>query len=133
MRQRIVIGAWILSLLLLPAFTALAQMPGGVQVPGTGSVPGMPSAPAMPSVPAVPSKDSLLQQAQGMVTDLKALKSSGKLAPPQVQQVDTLLPKATEVTSGLQQPQVPSSKLVEYATQLKDLQQQLTALKSLVK
>ena len=129
MRQRIVIGAWILSLLLLPALAALAQMPGGVQVPGTGSVPGMPSTPAMPTVP---SKDSLLQQAQGMVTDLKALKSSGKLAPPQMQQVDGLLPKATAVTSGLQQPQVPSSKLVEYATQLKDLQQQLTALKSLV-
>ena len=130
MRQRILIGACILSLLLLPVFTAVAQMPGGVQIPGTGSVPGMPSAPAMPTVP---SKDSLLQQAQGMVTDLKALKSSGKLAPAQVQQVDGMLPKATEVTSGLQQPQVPSSKLVEYATQLKDLQQQLTALKSLVK
>ena len=123
MRKHILVGAWILSLLLLPALTALAQIPGGVQVPGTGS---------MPSVPSVPSKDSLLQQAQGMVSDLKALKSSGKLAPPQVQQVDTLLPKATAVTSGLQQPQVPSSKLVEYATQLKDLQQQLTALKSLV-
>ena len=124
MRKHILVGAWILSLLLLPALTALAQIPGGVQVPGTGS---------MPSVPSVPSKDSLLQQAQGMVSDLKALKSSGKLAPPQVEQVDTLLPKATAVTSGLQQPQVPTSKLVEYATQLKDLQQQLTALKSLVK
>ena len=126
MRKDILVGAWILSLLLLPALTALAQ----IQVPGTGSMPSMPST---PSVPSLPSKDSLLQQAQGMVSDLKALKSSGKLAPPQVQQVDTLLPKATAVTSGLQQPQVPSSKLVEYATQLKDLQQQLTALKSLVK
>ncbi len=126
MRKHILVGAWILSLLLLPALTALAQ----IQVPGTGSMPSMPST---PSVPSLPSKDSLLQQAQGMVSDLKALKSSGKLAPPQVQQVDTLLPKATAVTSGLQQPQVPSSKLVEYATQLKDLQQQLTALKSLVK
>ena len=127
MRQRILIGAWIVSLLLLPALTALAQIPGGVQVPGTGSVPGM------PAVPTVPSKDSLLQQAQGMVTDLNTLKSSGKLAPPQVQQVDSLLPKATAVTSGLQQPQVPTSKLAEYATTLKDLQQQVTALKSLVK
>ena len=127
MRQRILIGAWILSLLLLPALTAVAQMPGGVQVPGTGSVPGM------PSVPAMPSKDSLLQQAQGMVTDLNALKSSGKLAPAQVTQVDGMLPKAAEVTSGLQQPQVPTSKLTEYMTTLKDLQQQLTALKSLVK
>ena len=120
MRKHILVGAWILSLLLLPALTALAQ----IQVP---------SAPSMPSMPSVPSKDSLLQQAQGMVSDLKALKSSGKLAPPQVQQVDTLLPKATAVTSGLQQPQVPSSKLVEYAQTLKDLQQQLTALKSLLK
>jgi hypothetical protein len=89
--------------------------------------------PSTPGVPAVPSKDALLQQATGTVSDLNALKSSGKLTPPQVQQVDTLLPKATAVTSGLQQPQVPSSKLVEYATQLKDLQQQLTALKALVK
>ena len=130
MRKHILVGAWILSLLLLPALTALAQIPGGVQVPTAPSMPSMPSAPSMP---AVPSKDTLLQQATGMVSDLNALKSSGKLAPPQVQQVDTLLPKATAVTSGLQQPQVPSSKLVEYATQLKDLQQQLTALKSLVK
>jgi hypothetical protein len=126
MRKHILVGAWILSLLLLPALTALAQ----IQVPGTGSMPSMPSA---PSVPSVPSKDTLLQQATGTVSDLNALKSSGKLTPPQMQQVDTLLPKATAVTSGLQQPQVPSSKLVEYATQLKDLQQQLTALKSLVK
>src|SRR5712691_7519184 len=122
MWKHILVGAWILSLLLLPAFTALAQ----IQVPGTGSMPSMPST---PSVPSVPSKDALLQQATGTVSDLNSLKSSGKLAPPQVQQVDTLLPKATAVTSGLQQPQVPSSKLVEYATQLKDLQQQLTALK----
>jgi len=127
MRQRILIGAWILSLLLLPALTALAQVPGGVQVPG------VPSAPAMPSVPTLPSKDSLLQQAQGMVTDLNALKSSGKLAPAQVQQVDGMLPKATAVTTGLQQPQVPTSKLAEYVNTLKELQQQLTALKSLVK
>ena len=126
MRQRILIGTSILSLLLLPAL-ALAQVPGGVQVPGA------PSMPSMPSTPSVPSKDTLLQQATGTVSDLNALKSSGKLSPPQMQQVDTLLPKATAVTSGLQQPQVPSSKLVEYATQLKDLQQQVTALKGMVK
>jgi hypothetical protein len=127
MQQRILIGAWILSLLLLPAFTALAQIPGGVQVPGTGSLP------AMPSVPAVPSKDSLLQQAQGMVSDLTTLKSSGKLAPEQTQQVDGLLPKATALSNGLQQPQVPTSKLAEYATTLSDLQQQLVTLKSAIK
>jgi hypothetical protein len=124
MRKHILVGAWILSLLLLPALTVFAQVPGGVQVPATGSMPSMPSA---------PSKDALLQQATGMVSDLNALKSSGKLAPAQVTQVDGLLPKATAVTSGLQQPQVPTSKLAEYATTLKDLQQQVTALKSVVK
>jgi hypothetical protein len=127
MRQRGLFGAWILSLLLFPAFTALAQIPGGVQVPGTGSVPGM------PSVPTVPSKDSLLQQAQDMVSDLTTLKSSGKLAPAQVQQVDGLLPKTTALTSGLQQPQVPTSKQAEYATTLNDLQQQIGMLKSAIK
>src|SRR5215470_7984204 len=126
MRKYILVGVWILSLLFLPAFTAFAQ----IQVPGKGS---MPSVPSVPSVPSLPSKDSLLQEAKGMVSDLKALKSSGKLAPPQVQQVDTMLPKATAVTNGLQQPQLPTSKLAEYAQTLKDLQQQLTALKSLVK
>jgi hypothetical protein len=67
------------------------------------------------------------------VSDLTALKSSGKLAPAQAQQVDGLLPKATALTSGLQQPQVPTSKLAEYATTLKDLQQQIGTLKSAIK
>jgi hypothetical protein len=127
MRQRILIGAWILSVLLVPAFTAPAQIPGGVQVPGTGSLPGV------PSVPTVPSKDALLQQAQGMVSDLTMMKSSGKLAPAQVQQVDGLLPKATALTSGLQQSQVPTSKLAEYAATLNDLQQQIGTLKSAIR
>jgi hypothetical protein len=102
---------------------ALAQIPGGVQVPGTS---------ALPSV-SLPTKDGLLQQAKGMVTDLTAMKSSGKLAPAQVQQVDGLLPKATALTSDLQKPQIPTSKLAEYATTLSDLQKQVGMLKSAIK
>ena len=68
-----------------------------------------------------------------MVTDLTAMKSSGKLAPAQVQQVDGLLPKATALTSDLQKPQIPTSKLAEYATTLNDLQKQVGMLKSAIK
>jgi len=127
MRQRILIGAWILAVLLM------APRPSPAQLPGGGSMPTIPSPPAVPSIPAVPTKDALLQQATSTVSDLQAMKSSGKLAPAQVQQVDSLLPKATALTSDLQKPQIPVSKLTEYANTLKDLQQQVTTLKSLVK
>ena len=127
MLQRILTGAWILTLLLTVPLSTSAQIPGGVQVPGTSSMP------SVPSMPTVPSKDTLLTQANGMVSDLTTMKSSGKLDPAQVQQVNGLLPKATALTSGLQQPQVPTSKLAEYATTLNDLQQQVGTLKSAIK
>jgi hypothetical protein len=123
MRQRIPIGTWILAVLLMSPLAALAQIPGGVQVPGTSALPSA----------SLPTKDGLLQQAKGMVTDLTAMKSSGKLAPAQVQQVDGLLPKATALTSDLQKPQIPTSKLAEYATTLNDLQKQVGMLKSAIK
>ena len=128
MRQKILMSAWILAAVLASPLAASAQMPGGVQVPGSGSLPG-----GMPSVPTVPSKDMLLQQAQGVVSDLTALKGSGKLAPAQAQQVDGMLPKATAMTSDLQKPQVPTSKLAEYATTLKDMQTQVGTLKGAIK
>ena len=133
MRHRILIGAWIITVLLTAPLPARAQLPGGVQVPGSSSVPGVPSVPAAPSLPSLPSKDALLQQAKSMVSDLTSMKSSGKLVPAQVKQVDTLLPKATALTNDLQKPQVPATKLAEYATTLKDLQQQLGTLKSALK
>lgn len=123
MRQRIPIGTWILAVLLMSPLAALAQIPGGVQVPGTSALPSA----------SLPTKDGLLEQAKGMVTDLTAMKSSGKLAPAQVQQVDGLLPKATALTSDLQKPQIPTSKLAEYATTLNDLQKQVGMLKSAIK
>ena len=132
MRQRTLIGAGMLAVLLMAPLPTLAQLPGMPSAPAMPSLPAMPSAPAMPSLPSVPSKDALLQQATGMVSDLTAMKSSGKLVPAQVQQVDTLLPKATALTSDLQKPEIPVTKLAEYATTLKDLQQQVGMLKSAI-
>ena len=101
---------------------------GGVQVP---------QAPQVPSTGSLPtgalSKDSLLQQAKGMVSDLTSMKSSGKLDAAQTKQVDTMLPKAQSVTGELEKPSVPPNKLTQLASQLSDLQKQLTALKGMIK
>ena len=101
----------LLALLLTAPLAALAQMPGGMQVPGTGSLPT-----------GIVSKDALLQQAKGMVSDLTSLKSSGKLDVAQVKQVDGMLPKAQSLTSELEKPQIPASKLTQLASSLSDLQ-----------
>ena len=126
MTRRLLIALSILSILLTAPLVALAQMPGGVQVPGTGSLPT--------SIPtSLPSKDTLLQQAKGMVSDLTSMKTSGKLDAAQVKQVDTMLPKAQSLTSELEKPQIPTSKLTQLASSMSDLQKQMTTLKSLVK
>ena len=126
MTRRYPIALSILAILLTAPLAALAQLPGGVQVPGTGSLPT--------SIPtSLPSKDTLLQQAKGMVSDLTSMKTSGKLDAAQVKQVDTMLPKAQSLTSELEKPQVPTSKLTQLASSLSDLQKQMTTLKGLVK
>jgi hypothetical protein len=122
MTRRLLIALSILSILLTAPLVALAQMPGGVQVPGTGSLPT-----------SMLSKDTLLQQAKGMVSDLTSMKSSGKLDVAQAKQVDGMLPKAQSLTSELEKPQIPTSKLTQLASSLSDLQKQMTTLKSLVK
>jgi len=122
MTRRLLIALSILSILFTAPLAALAQMPGGVQVPGTGSLPT-----------SLPSKDTLLQQAKGMVSDLTSMKTSGKLDAAQVKQVDTMLPKAQSLTSELEKPQIPTSKLTQLASSMSDLQKQMTTLKSLVK
>jgi outer membrane murein-binding lipoprotein Lpp len=115
------IGACMLAGLLMAPIPAPAQLPGGMQMPG-GALPmgGL-------------SKDALLSQAKQMVTDLTAMKSSGKLAAEQVTQVDTLLPKATSLTTELAKPQIEATKLPQLATEVKDLQTQVGALKGLMK
>jgi hypothetical protein len=122
MRHRMMIGAWVVAGVLVAPVLALAQLPGGMQMPGGTSLPmgGF-------------SKDTLLNQAKAMVTDLTAMKSSDKLAPAQVSQVDNLLPKATSLTSELEKPQVDAARLPKLATDLSDLQKQVGALKDLMK
>ena len=122
MTRRLLIALSILAILFTTPLAALAQLPGGVQVPGTGSLPT-----------SMLSKDTLLQQAKGMVSDLTSMKSSGKLDAAQTKQVDGMLPKAQSLTGELEKPQVPPSKLTQLASSLSDLQKQLATLKGLVK
>jgi len=122
MTQRFLIALSLLTVLLTAPLAALAQMPGGVQVPGTGSLPT-----------GMLSKDALLQQAKGMVSDLTSMKSSGKLDAAQTKQVDGMLPKAQSLTSELEKPKVPPSKLSQLASSLSDLQKQMATLQSMVK
>jgi hypothetical protein len=122
MTRRLLIALSILAILFTTPLAAIAQMPGGVQVPGMGSLPT-----------GMLSKDTLLQQAKGMVSDLTSMKTSGKLDAAQTKQVDGMLPKAQSLTSELEKPQVPTSKLTQLASSLTDLQKQMATLQSLVK
>jgi hypothetical protein len=128
MAQRILIVLSMLSIFLGAPLAVDAQMPGGVQVPQAPQGPGTGSIPT-----SLPSKDSLLQQAKGMVSDLTSMKSSGKLDAAQTKQVDGMLPKAQSLTSELEKPQVPPNKLTQLASSLSDLQKQLATLKGLIK
>jgi hypothetical protein len=116
------IGVCVVAGGLLAPVVAVAQLPGGVQVPGGASL----------STSGF-SKDALLDQAKALVADLTSMKSSGKLAPAQMTQVDALLPKATSLTSELAKPQVEATKLPRLGSDLSDLQKQVGALKGLMK
>jgi len=116
MAKRIVGGVLILAALFLTPLGVFAQ------IPGTSSLPT-----------SLPSKDTLLQQAKSMVSDLTSLKGSGKLDAAQTKQVDGMLPKAQSLTTELEKPQVPPNKLTQLASQLSDLQKQYTTLKGLIK
>jgi len=83
---------------------------------------------------ALPSKDVLLAQANGMATDLATMKSSGKLTKEQATQTARLLVKATTLKSDLENlKSVDPLALSQLASTLADLQQQVGALKALVK
>src|SRR5215470_15074075 len=83
---------------------------------------------------ALPSKDVLLAQANGMATDLATMKSSGKLTKEQATQTAKLLVKATTLKSDLENlKSVDPLALSQLASTLADLQQQVGALKALVK
>ncbi len=103
------------------AMVACAMMPAGAlaQIPGIGSM--------------IPDKAQLLEQAQKLVADLTAMKSSGKLGAADTAKVDSLLPKATAVNTELAKPQVEATRLPQLATDLSDLQKQVGSLKGLMK
>src|SRR5262245_3961746 len=115
MRQWMVIGACIVTVVLITPMSTPAQLPAGVQIPG-----GL-------------SKDALLQQAKDLLAELTSMKSSGKLAPAQSKQVDQLLPKAQSLTGELEKPQVEASRLPQLASNLSDLQKQVGSLRSFMK
>ncbi|HWP76734.1 MAG TPA: hypothetical protein VNU03_19590 [Methylomirabilota bacterium] len=105
--------AWAVIACVLAPAVALAQLPS------IGSM--------------LPDKAQLLEQAQKLVTELTAMKSSGKLGAADASKVDSLLPKATAVNTELAKPQVPPSRLAQLAGQLGDLQKQAGALQGLMK
>lgn len=110
---RMMLMAWaVIGCALTPA-VALAQLPN------VGSM--------------LPDKTQLLEQAQKLVTELTAMKSSGKLGAADAGKVDSLLPKATALNTELAKPQVPPSRLTQLAGQLGDLQKQVGALRGVMK
>ena len=125
MTQRILIPLFIVSAFLASPLGIWACAASGVQVPQVPSTGSLPTGSL--------SKDSLLQQAKGLVSDLTSMKSSGKLDAAQTKQVDSMLPKAQSVTSELEKPSVPPNKLTQLASQLSDLQKQWTTLKGMIK
>jgi hypothetical protein len=98
---------------------ALVPVVAVAQIPGVGSM--------------IPDKAQLLEQAQKLVADLTAMKSSGKLGAADTAKVDSLLPKAQAVNTELAKPQVETGRLPQLAGQLSDLQKQTASLKSLMK
>ena len=121
-RDRTVAAIAILVAGVLGVGVAHAQLPGGLQMPSSVTIPT-----------SLPSKDQLLGQAKQMVSDLTSLKSNTSLPAAQVKKVDELLPRANSLTDELAKPQVETSRLGQLATELTDLQKQVTSLKSLVK
>jgi hypothetical protein len=118
MRHHARIAVIMLSLTLAAATPVLAQLPGGVQLPGASQL---------------LSKDALLAQAKQLLGELTSMKSSGALQPTQAAQVDTLIPKATSLTSELEKPQIEASRLSGLAKDLGDMQKQVAALKGMIR
>ena len=61
------------------------------------------------------------------------MKSGGTLAPEPMQKVDTLLPKAQSLDTELAKPQVDAASLPQMASNLSELQKEVSVLKSFVK
>ena len=119
MRYRWIVS-WVVMSVVATSTVASAQLGGAsIQMP--------------PGLSAGLSKDALLEQAKSMVGDLTSMKGSGKLGPAQMQQVDTLLPKAQSLTGELEQPQLDAARLPALAGNLNDLQKQVGVLKGFMR
>ena len=103
----------VLAWIIVAGLLAPTSLPA--QVPGLGSM--------------IPDKGALLEQAKSLVAQLTALKQDPKLPAADKAKVDTLLPKATSMNTELAKPQVEPSRLAQLASQLGDLQKQVSALK----
>ena len=118
------IAAWLVVVLVAGGLVmppaAVAQLPGGMQMPG-----GLPTGGL--------SKDSLLQQAKSLLSDLTSMKNSDKLGAAQKKQVDGLLPKAQSLHDELDKPQVETSRLAKLGNDLGELQKQVGVLKNFLK
>lgn len=120
MKRRTVVGACLLSCLVAGSAGSWA-LAGGMQLPGGVSLPGG------------LSKDSLLQEAKKLLSDLTSMKSSKKLPAAQEKKVDDLLPKAQSLNDELEKPQLDTARLPQLASNLKDLQKQAGGLKGFMK
>lgn len=116
MKRQIAICMSVFACLLSLPATSRAQF-SGVQIPGGLSL----------------SKDTLLQQAKSLLADLTSMKSAGTLPAEQGKKVDELLPKAQSLNDELEKPQISAARLPELASNLSDLQKQVTLLKSFVR
>ena len=121
MRYRVAVP-WVVVAMLAGPIVASAQLPGGIQIPGGMTLPS-----------GGFSQEALLKQAQAMLGDLVSMKSSGQLAPPQIAEVDALLPQAQSLTSELQKPQLDVARLPALAGNLNDLTKQVSVLKGFIK
>jgi len=107
-----------LTMLLMAAVMSPAE--GTAQMPGVGSLPSS----------MIPDKAALLEQGKKILADLMTMKQDPKLPAADKAKVDALIPKAQTVNTELAKPQVETSKLTQLASQVTDLQKQVTAIKA---
>ena len=116
MKRQITLCVCVFACLLILPAAPWAQF-SGVQIPGGMSL----------------SKDTLLQQAKSLLSELTSMKSAGTLPAEQGKKVDELLPKAQSLNDELEKPQLSAARLPELAGNLNDLQKQVAVLKGFMR
>src|SRR5262245_446034 len=126
------IGALIGMVFLMVPMLVLAQPP--VAPPPKPEAPPVAPGPTAAQPKATPgfTQESLLKQSKEVLSELLAIKSSGKLAPDQMKRLDDLLPRAKSVTAELEKP-VSRARLPQLALAVVDLQNHVGVLKTMMK